>query len=172
MSWGSGRMVTYVDSLGSNKILHYKGATGAFIGTFASMTGAPKGVLFARLSCFARRPFTVFFSAAGAWVAAKFLPVFLRHIDTVMFGRLLDIGEGELAVLVRDADSLIETRNGVPNVARVGQRLFALLWKGENAVGKIAPLSEFPMLLVWFPGCTHSCVSICFNARSRFQTFP
>lgn len=50
MSWGSGRMVTYVDSLGSNKILHYKGATGAFIGTFASMTGAPKGVLFARLS--------------------------------------------------------------------------------------------------------------------------
>ena len=50
MSWGSGRMVTYVDSLGSNKILHYKGVTGPFIGTFASMTGAPKGVLFARLS--------------------------------------------------------------------------------------------------------------------------
>src|SRR5262249_7759011 len=112
--------------------------------------------LFARLGGFARRPLAVFFGAAGAWVAAEFLPVFLRHIDTVMLGRLLDIGEGELALLVRYADSLIETRNRVPDMARVRQRLFALLRKGKHAVGKIAPLSEFSMLLMGFPGCMHS----------------
>src|SRR5262249_46948905 len=109
-------------------------------------------VLFARLGGFPRGPLAVFFGAARAWVTAEFLPVFLRHIDAVIFGRLLDIGEGELAILVRDAASLIETRNRVSDMARVGQRLFALLRKGKHAVGKIASLSEILMLLVRFPG--------------------
>ena len=125
-------------------------------------------VLFARLGGFPSGPLAVFFGAARAWVAAEFLPVFFCHVDAVIFGRLLNIGEGELAILVRDADSLIETRNRVPDMARVGQRLFALLRKGKHAVGKIASLSEIPMLLVRFLGCMHRCVSICPFMRAAF----
>src|SRR5262249_58331107 len=94
-------------------------------------------VLFARLGGFPSGPLAVFFGAARAWVAAEFLPVFFCHVDAVIFGRLLDIGEGELAILVRDADSLIETRNRVPDMARLGQMLFSLLPTGQHPVGKI-----------------------------------
>src|SRR5262249_37328496 len=129
-------------------------------------------VLFPRLGGFPSGPLAFSCGAGRGWVAAEFLPVFFCHVDAVIFGRLLNIGEGELAILVRDADSLIETRNRVPDMARVGQRLFALLRKGKHAVGKIASLSEIPMLLVRFPGCMHRSVSICPFMPAAFPNPP
>src|SRR6516164_11824548 len=100
-------------------------------------------VLFARLGGFARRPLTVFFGAAGAWIAAKLLPILLRHVDAVMLGRLFDIGEGKLPILVRHANRLVKTRDRVPDMARVGQGLLALLRKGKHALGIRSSQSGF-----------------------------
>jgi hypothetical protein len=65
-------------------------------------------VLFARLGDLACRPLALFFDGR-AWVAAEFLPIFLCHVDALIFGCLPDIGEGEVADLVRDVESLVET---------------------------------------------------------------
>src|SRR5689334_2471629 len=109
-------------------------------------------VLFARLGRFPRGPLAVFFSAARAWATAKFLPVFFGHVDAVMLCRLLDIGEGKFAILLGDAGRLVETGDGVPDVAHVGQRLLALFGKGEHAVRQVTSPGEFSVLLMWFPG--------------------
>jgi hypothetical protein len=101
-------------------------------------------VLFARLGGFPRRPLAVFLAAAGAWIAAKLLPILLRHFDAVMLGRLLDIGEGKLPILVRHANRLVETRDRVPDVARIGEGLFALLRKGVVSMSFVYARSHFP----------------------------
>ena len=52
------------------------------------------------------------------------------------------------------------TGDRVPHMARIGHRLLALLGKGEHAVGQIAPLGQFAMLLVGFPGRFHRSRSL------------
>jgi hypothetical protein len=52
-----------------------------------------------------------------------------------MLRSFFDIGERELALGVRYPSDLIEARERIPNVLRVGERLFALFRKGVNAVG-------------------------------------
>src|SRR5262245_15660878 len=83
---------------------------------------------------------TVFGGPACARMPAKFLPVILAHIDAVMLGGFLDVGEGQFAVIVGNADRLVETGNSVSHVTRVGHRLFTLLREGEDAVRQVAAL--------------------------------
>src|SRR5689334_16475775 len=132
------------------------------LGSVAQAGGRPRPfvlvvalVFFARFRSLLRRLLTIFRGAAGARRAAELVPVRLREVDAVMLGRLLDVGEGELAVLVRHADGLVEARNRVAHMARVGQGLLALLGKGEHALGQVAPLGEIAMLLMGFPGGMH-----------------
>src|SRR5689334_21195120 len=108
-------------------------------------------MLFAGLSGFARGCLAIFLGAACAGSAPEFLPILLRHVDVVMFGRLFDIGKSELAVLIRHVNGLIEARYRVPYVAHVGKRFLALLREGEHAIGQTAPLGKVSMLLMRFP---------------------
>src|SRR5262249_49101554 len=94
----------------------------------------PVLVFFARSRRFLCRLLTVLGSSACARMATELVPVFFGHIDAVMLCRLLDIGEREFAIVFRDAGCLIEARYRIPNMARVGQRFFALFRKGEHAV--------------------------------------
>src|SRR5580698_1333345 len=76
-------------------------------------------------------------------------------LDIIMFGRLLDVGEGQGSILVGDVFDLIESRDGVANVLRVGHRLFALARKREHSVGQVAFGCQFPILLMRLPGRLH-----------------
>lgn len=77
-------------------------------------------ILFARLCAFARRRLAIFFGSASTWAASKRLPIPFGYVDPIMMGRLLDISESKLPVLIRYVDILIEARDRVPDVARVG----------------------------------------------------
>src|ERR1700679_869303 len=72
-----------------------------------------------------------------------------------MFGRLLDIGEGQGPIVVGHVRDLVESRDGVANVLRVGHRLLALARKREHRVGQVAFGCKFPMLLMGLPGRLH-----------------
>ena len=61
-----------------------------------------------------------------------------------MFGRLLDIGEGQGAVLIGNVEDLIEPGDGVANVLGVGQRLLALFWEGEDRIGQVCFGGKLP----------------------------
>ena len=73
-------------------------------------------------------------------VAPEFAPAILFHIDAVILRSLFDVGEGELAVGVGNALDLVEAGEGVLDMARVGQRLFALTRKGNTLSGSSARL--------------------------------
>src|SRR4029077_9905163 len=62
-------------------------------------------------------------------------------------------GEGELPVRFRDVLDLVEARQRIADVRRVGQRFFALLGKGVHAVGQRLTVRgiQFAMLGAWFP---------------------
>src|ERR1700684_1328896 len=72
-----------------------------------------------------------------------------------MFGRLLDVGEGQGPIVVGDIFDLIEPRNGVTNMLRVGHRLFALARKCKDRVGPAAFGRQLPVLLMRLPGRLH-----------------
>src|SRR6185437_3735334 len=108
-----------------------------------------------------------------ARLAAELLPVLLGHVHAVMLRRLLDVGEGELAVLVGHPNRLIEAGDRVSDVARVGQRFLALFRKGEHAVRQVAALGETSVLLVGFPGGFHGSGSISrIMPRTRVEPLP
>jgi hypothetical protein len=65
-------------------------------------------VLLPRGRCFLRRFFAVLSGAAGARMLSEFLPVFSDISTPVMLRRFLDIGEGQFAIFVRDADRLVK----------------------------------------------------------------
>src|SRR5689334_2303102 len=92
---------------------------------------------------------------------AQVAPVALLDVDAVVLGGFLDVGERQVAVGVGDALDLIEAGQGVPDVGRVRQRLLALLGKGEDALGQVAPLRQITVLRMWFPRgmCCHQNTS-------------
>jgi hypothetical protein len=107
-------------------------------------------VLFARLCGFPCRHLAIFLSSASAWAAPKFLPILLRYVDAVTFGRLLDIGESKLSVLIRPADCLIERAIAFSTWLASVRGSFRCFGKANTA-----PLGKVSMLLMRFPGCTH-----------------
>src|SRR5262249_29026217 len=82
---------------------------------------------------------------------SQLTPAFLLDADTVMRGRLLDVGEGKLAIGIGHAFDLIKAGNRVPHMARVGERLFALTRKGVHAFRQIAAGGEVAMFGVGHP---------------------
>ena len=60
--------------------------------------------------------------------------------DAVILGGLLDVGEGKLAVGVRNALDLIEAGERVYHMTGVGQRLFPLQRKANTLSGSSARL--------------------------------
>jgi len=50
-----------------------------------------------------------------------------------MLGRLLDVGERQFTIFVRNIGRLIETSDRVSNVTGVSHRFFALFWVCEDA---------------------------------------
>ena len=87
---------------------------------------------------------------------AEILPRSLGHLDPVVARRALDVREGELAVGILDADDLIEARDRVADMTRVGQRLFALFRKREDAIGQIALPRQPSVPFVRFPSRSHA----------------
>jgi hypothetical protein len=67
---------------------------------------------------------------------AELAPRRLRQVDVVVLRRLRDIRKSQRPVGVGNAGDLIEPGDGVANVARVGQRLLALLRKGKTLSGR------------------------------------
>src|SRR5690242_5605065 len=49
----------------------------------------------------------------GVWMLAQFVPALFLHVNPVVFSRLLDVGEGQVAVGIRDVFHLIEARQRV-----------------------------------------------------------
>ena len=68
---------------------------------------------------------------------AQLVPVALGDINAVVFGRLLDVAEGKVAIRVGDTLYLIEAGQRVLNVRGVGQRLLALPGEGVGAIGQL-----------------------------------
>src|ERR1700690_1183394 len=72
-----------------------------------------------------------------------------------MFGRLLDVGESQGPIVIGHVRDLVESRDGVTNMLRVGHRLFALARKREHSVGEVAFGRQFPVLLMRLSGFLH-----------------
>src|SRR5262245_58384115 len=65
--------------------------------------------------------------------------------------RLLDIGEGKLAICLGHAVDLIKASKRVPHMARVGERLFAMARIGVHAIRQITAGGRITMLNVGHP---------------------
>jgi uncharacterized protein (DUF4213/DUF364 family) len=68
---------------------------------------------------------------------AQLAPALLLHLDPMLVGGGLDPLPGLVALVVADVLDLVETGDGVANVAGVFQGLLALLWKGELFAAEI-----------------------------------
>jgi hypothetical protein len=86
-------------------------------------------------------------------VNAELPPGGLRKIDAIVVCSLRDVGEGQSAIFIGDAD--IEPRDGVPYVPGVGQRVFAFTRKGKDGVGLFAFRRKPPVFLVRHPSHLH-----------------
>jgi hypothetical protein len=64
------------------------------------------------------------------------VPAPSAHGYPVILRGSLDIGKCLGSLGLGDAVDLPETRNGTADVTRIGERLFALAWKGESARGQ------------------------------------
>jgi hypothetical protein len=60
---------------------------------------------------------------------SQLLPARFRHLDAVMPGSRFDIREGEFSVAIGSVANLVEAREGVSHVPRVGERFLTLTWK-------------------------------------------
>src|SRR5919199_3331429 len=84
---------------------------------------------------------------------AEVAPIFLLDVNAVVLRRLLDVGEGEVAIFVGDTLDLVEAGQGILDVSSVRQRLFALLGERVGAVGQLLPVlaRELAMFSVRLP---------------------
>ena len=75
------------------------------------------------------------------WIArvrplAEVVPAVLFDVHVVIVGRLLDIGERDVPLGVRNILHLVKPSKGIDDVRSVGQRLLALPREGVNAIGQ------------------------------------
>src|SRR6476646_676010 len=103
------------------------------------------------------RPLEIACRATSSSAAPKLAPAILFHIDAVILRSLLDVGEGELAVGVGNALDLVEAGEGVLDMARLGQRLFALPRKVKHAFRQLGPTVNFSVFGARHPSglCGH-----------------
>ena len=69
-----------------------------------------------------------------------------------MAGSFLDVRERQSTVGIGDIGDLIEPRNRIPHMLRVGQWLFPMAWKGVDAVGQVTLRDQLAVFLVGSPG--------------------
>lgn len=88
---------------------------------------------------------------------AEVLPAGFFHLDAVVFGGGLDVGEGLVAFGVRDPFRLVEAGYGAANVGGVGEGLLALFREGIDGVGELIAFGcvELAVFVVGFPGGFH-----------------
>src|SRR6478672_1444248 len=65
---------------------------------------------------------------------ADFAPALLLNVDAMLVGGFLDSPPSRVALIVADSFDLVEARDRVAHVARIVQRLLALLRKRELIV--------------------------------------
>src|SRR5215469_835869 len=70
--------------------------------------------------------------------SAELMPVGFGEVDLVVASGSLDVRKCQSPICVRDIDHLIESCHGVAHMLRIGERLLALTWEGENAVRQVA----------------------------------
>ncbi|MCA1595329.1 MAG: hypothetical protein LC772_02730 [Chloroflexi bacterium] len=70
-----------------------------------------------------------------------------------MTGRLLDVGEGKVAILVGDVGDLVKARQSVFHMRRVGEGFLALVGERVDALGQIRSLRQIAVLGVRLPCC-------------------
>jgi hypothetical protein len=83
---------------------------------------------------------------------AQVVPRGFRQVDVVVVCSFLDVRERQSTVGIGDVDDLIEPRERVTHMLRVGQWLFTLLPKRVDAVGQVALRRQPSVFLVRFPG--------------------
>ena len=66
---------------------------------------------------------------------AQFVPRRFREVDVVVVRSFLDVRERQRTVSIGDVDNLIEPRDRVTHMFRVGQGFFTLLRKRVDGVG-------------------------------------
>jgi hypothetical protein len=88
---------------------------------------------------------------------SEFAPAILFHIDAVIVGGLLDVGEGKLAVGIRNVLDLIEAGERINHMTGVGQRLFPLPREGEHALWQLRAIVNLAIFRAWDPSglCGH-----------------
>ena len=90
---------------------------------------------------------------------AQVMPRFLRNVDPIVPGGLLDVGESLRSIFIGHVDDLIEPRYGVAHVASISHRLFALFWECVDTIRKIALRGELTVFFVRFPSGLHgNCI--------------
>src|SRR5579863_7694119 len=100
---------------------------------------------------------------------AKLVPVLLAKLDSVVLRGLLDVGERELAIGVRRVGHLVEARDGVTHVPRIGHRFLTLFRKGVDAGGQIAAHGQPAVLFVGLPSCSHEDFLTRLSDKSNFD---
>ena len=93
----------------------------------------------------------------GVCASSEVVPIGLGYFHAVVLGCLSDVREGKFSIVIANAFNLVETRQGVLNVFRVGQRFLALFRKSEDGFGQIIPLAacQIAMFGVRFPRRFH-----------------
>src|SRR5262249_39979115 len=91
---------------------------------------------------------------AGVRLLAEVPPARLGDLDVVVLRRPLDVRPGLVAIRVADVLHLVEAGERVADVARVGERLLALLGERERRVGQVVALAarELAVRCVGLPG--------------------
>jgi hypothetical protein len=89
---------------------------------------------------------------------AQILPGPFSDIDAVVPRSLLDVGERLRALGVGDALDLVEARDCVADVARIGERFLALFGKRIDAIRQIALLREPAAFFVRLPSGLHASI--------------
>jgi hypothetical protein len=89
---------------------------------------------------------------------AQILPGPFSDIDAVVPRSFLDVRERLRALGVGDALDLVEARDCVADVARIGERFLALFGKRVDAIRQIALLREPAALFVRLPSGLHASI--------------
>ncbi len=80
------------------------------------------------------------------------------EFDAVVFGGFTNVRECDVAFGSGYTFNLIEPRNRIANVLRIGERLFTLFWERVDAIRKIALTRQDSGFVVRFPCRFHNAV--------------
>ena len=116
---------------------------------------------------------TLALAGGSLWMNAHVVCGRFAELDVVVLRRFTNVGEGQIALGFGGAFDLVQARDRVTHVTRIGQRLFTLLRKSVDAIRKIALRRQPAMFLVRLPSSSHANIlpqgRCCYAFRSHIE---